>query len=43
MNGTKYGQTLKIAFGALLGIIAGTLLKIIVVLMMLGFLIASWF
>ena len=43
MDKKQPGQALKIAFGTILGIIAGVLLKIIVVLTMLGFLIASWF
>jgi len=43
ISGREHGQALKIAFGTLIGVIVGNLLKIIVVLTMLGFLIASWF
>jgi len=43
MDKKQPGQALKIAFGTILGIIAGVLLKIIVVLTILGFLISSWF
>jgi uncharacterized protein YqgC (DUF456 family) len=43
ITGRRPGQALKIAFGTILGIIAGTVLKIIVILIMLGFLIGSWF
>ncbi len=39
----KHGQPVKIAFGILIGLIAGILVKIIVVLTMFGFLISSWF
>jgi uncharacterized protein YqgC (DUF456 family) len=41
--GRETGIALKTAFGTLIGLLMGTLLKIIVVLIMLGFLIASWF
>jgi uncharacterized protein YqgC (DUF456 family) len=42
LSGRQGGQALRIASGTLIGIILGNLLKIIVVLIMLGFLIASW-
>ena len=38
--GREHGQAFKIAFGTFIGLIT---LKIIIVLIMLGFLIASWF
>lgn len=37
------GQTVKSAFGTIIGFLAGTLLKIIVVMIMIGFFVASWF
>jgi|GEM_PF-5311256 len=43
LSGRERGQALKIAFGTLIGVIVGNLLKITVVLIMLGFLLASWF
>jgi hypothetical protein len=39
----QLGQALKIAFGTIIGMIASMLLNIIVVLIILGFLIGSWF
>jgi uncharacterized protein len=43
ISGKEHGQALKAAFGTLIGVILGNLLKVTVVLIMLGFLISSWF
>jgi len=43
ISGREHHQALRIAFGTLIGVIVGNLLKITVILVMLGFLIASWF
>jgi uncharacterized protein len=43
IGGRRNLQALKIGFGTLLGVVVGGVLKITVVLIMLGFLIASWF
>jgi len=41
--GTEYKKALRIGLGTLIALIIGMLVKITVVLVMLGFLIASWF
>lgn len=41
--GKEGGKAIKIAFGTFWGIVFGGLFKVIVVLVMLGFLITSWF
>jgi uncharacterized protein YqgC (DUF456 family) len=43
IGGRPVGGAVKAAWGTVLGIIAGSLVKIIVILIMLGFLFASWF
>ncbi len=42
-GGKDYKQALKIGLGTLIGLIIGGIIKITVGLVMLGFLIASWF
>ena len=42
-GGKDYKQALKIGLGTLIGLIVGGLIKITVVFIMLGFLVASWF
>lgn len=42
-GGKGYKRALKIGLGTLIGLIIGGLIKITVVFIMLGFLIASWF
>ncbi len=43
LAGRKEGQALRIAWGAVLGVVVSGLFKIVVILIMLGVLIASWF
>jgi uncharacterized protein len=43
IGGREHTQALKIAVGTLVGVIVGNLLKITVVLVMIGFLVVSWF
>ena len=43
ITGRKHSQALKIGFGTIVGMIMGGIIKIVVVLIMLGFLVASWF
>jgi uncharacterized protein len=43
ITGRQHGQALKVGWGTLIGIIVGGIIKITVVLIMLGFLIAAWF
>ena len=43
VTGRQYLQALKVGLGTLIGLIIGGIIKIIVILIMLGFLIASWF
>jgi len=43
ITGREHRQALKIGIGTIIGLLVGMLLKVIVVLVMLGFLIASWF
>jgi uncharacterized protein YqgC (DUF456 family) len=41
--GRKYTQAFKVGFGTIIGLILSSLMKVVVILIMLGFLIASWF
>jgi uncharacterized protein len=43
IGGRPVAGALKIAWGTVLGILVSSLVKVIVILIMLGFLIASWF
>jgi uncharacterized protein len=43
VTGRQYLHALRIGLGTLVGLIIGGIIKIIVILTMLGFLIASWF